>query len=264
MTEREHGRGEGREPLDEEAAWAQIVAGFHREAGSPTDRAEELSSRREDESATRPEPWSSAAVEDDGSQTADRGPGPGSDTTDQSTTDQSAGDPGAGEERQDLDDVSAGSLLEKRPENPTGARQEDDPQEDDRPGGEDRKPGEQDGENGAADKPPAGAGEVRTFTVYAAGTGPRDWKPANAGEEEDHFVPPEPPPLPSLDNTAKLAWIAVLGGPALLFSAVILQIPVNWWLITFGVGGFLGGFGTLVYRMNDEDDFDDPGRGAVV
>jgi hypothetical protein len=40
---------------------------------------------------------------------------------------------------------------------------------------------------------------------------------------------------------------------------------MTWWLATIGIGGFLGGFATLVMRMRtDEDEDDDPGRGAVV
>jgi hypothetical protein len=122
-----------------------------------------------------------------------------------------------------------------------------------------------------------GGTSVRSFTVYSAGSGPRDWSlPATddeqggtAGKEDDegHFVPPEPPPLPQSDTTAKFAWLAVLGGPLLLIFAVVFQQGLTWWIATLGVGGFLGGFATLVARMRDgrdEDDWDDPGRGAVV
>lgn len=109
---------------------------------------------------------------------------------------------------------------------------------------------------------------VRSFTVYAAGTGPRDWDgPADEDEEDEgHFVPPEPPPLPQADTTTKFAWLAVLGGPLLMLGAILFQVELEWWIVTLGVGGFLGGFGTLVARMRDgnDDDWDDPGRGAVV
>ncbi|MDJ1135373.1 hypothetical protein NMN56_026075 [Streptomyces iconiensis] len=118
-------------------------------------------------------------------------------------------------------------------------------------------------DEGGADA--GGEPSVRSFTVYAAGTGPRDW---DAPEDDDgHFEPPEPPPLPETDTTTKFAWLAVLGGPLLLIGAILFQIDLTWWIVTLGVGGFLGGFGTLVARMRDgrdEDDWDDPGRGAVV
>ena len=78
-------------------------------------------------------------------------------------------------------------------------------------------------------------------------------------------MPPEPPPLNTGDTTSKFAWLGVVGGPILLLVAVLLGWDMTWWLTTLGIGGFLGGFATLVARMRtDEDDDDDPGRGAVV
>ncbi|MEV0265970.1 hypothetical protein AB0I49_32180 [Streptomyces sp. NPDC050617] len=114
-----------------------------------------------------------------------------------------------------------------------------------------------------ADGPGRSAG---SFIVYAPGVGPRDHTPAEEGPDEGHFVPPEPPPLPSMDVTARFAWLAVLGGPLLLLVMVLLRQELTWWITTLGVGGFLGGFATLVIRMKDGDDEedDDPGRGAVV
>ncbi|MER7727410.1 hypothetical protein [Streptomyces sp. NPDC096323] len=106
--------------------------------------------------------------------------------------------------------------------------------------------------------------------VFAPGVGgPRDYEPVAGDAADDtgegHFVPPEPPPLPEADVTSKFAWLAVIGGPVLLLLAVLLQWEMTWWLTTVGVGGFLGGFATLVARMDhDDEDGDDPGRGAVV
>ncbi|MGY1435149.1 hypothetical protein [Streptomyces reniochalinae] len=111
--------------------------------------------------------------------------------------------------------------------------------------------------------------QVRSFTVYAAGTGPagpRDWETAEE-EGEGHFEPPEPPPLPETDVATKFAWLAAVGGPLLLLGAILLQADLTWWIVTLGVGGFLGGFATLLTRLRDgrdDDDWDDPGRGAVV
>ncbi|CAL9421430.1 hypothetical protein [Streptomyces sp. enrichment culture] len=107
--------------------------------------------------------------------------------------------------------------------------------------------------------------------AFAPGVGPRDHTPAEPSDDdfdeddEGHFVPPEPPPLPEGDTTSKFAWLGVLGGPVLLLLAVVLGWDMTWWLATLSIGGFLGGFATLVVRMRtgDEDD-DDPGRGAVV
>ncbi|MBL1087238.1 hypothetical protein JK359_35620 [Streptomyces actinomycinicus] len=110
-----------------------------------------------------------------------------------------------------------------------------------------------------------------SFAPGVGGGGPRDYTapvPSDDDFDEDdegHFVPPEPPPLPSADTTARFAWLGVVGGPVLLLLAVLLGWDMTWWLATLGIGGFLGGFVTLVTRMRtDEDEDDDPGRGAVV
>ena len=68
-------------------------------------------------------------------------------------------------------------------------------------------------------------------------------------DDEGHFVPPEPPPLPKIEPRRKLAWIGVLIGPALLLLAAILRIPFPTWLTVLVVGGFVGGFVYLVATM---------------
>ncbi|MDF3147344.1 MULTISPECIES: hypothetical protein [unclassified Streptomyces] len=123
-------------------------------------------------------------------------------------------------------------------------------------------------EEDRGDKPVKPLGSSVSF---APGVGPRDYSVPEPSEDdfdvddEGHFVPPEPPPLPPADPTAKFAWLAVIGGPILLLLAVLLSWDMTWWLATLGIGGFLGGFATLVMRMKtDDEDGDDPGRGAVV
>ncbi|MQS11883.1 hypothetical protein F7Q99_06155 [Streptomyces kaniharaensis] len=99
----------------------------------------------------------------------------------------------------------------------------------------------------------------------AGGASPRDFELAEE-TDEGHYIPPEPPPLPHVDVTAKFAWIAVLGGPALLlFDAVVWQ-EISGWPAWVGFTAFLGGFVTLVVRMKDrdEDEPEDPDHGAVV
>ncbi|MGW6573939.1 hypothetical protein ACWGAN_17390 [Streptomyces sp. NPDC054945] len=123
------------------------------------------------------------------------------------------------------------------------------------------------------DADPGPAVALGSSVVFAPGVGmagPRDHSPAEPKDddlspaEEGHFVPPEPE-LPPADTTSKFAWLAVVGGPVLLLLAVLLQWEMTWWLTTLGIGGFLGGFATLIARMqHDDEDDDDPGRGAVV
>ncbi|MFC9685934.1 hypothetical protein [Streptomyces sp. NPDC056948] len=140
--------------------------------------------------------------------------------------------------------------------------------------GEAAKPAEPEEAAKPADKPAkpaAPAAPLGGSVSFAPGVGPRDYsapEPAEDDFDEDdegHFVPPEPPPLPAADVTAKFAWLGVLGGPVLLLLAVVLGWEMTWWLATAGIGGFLGGFATLVMRMRtDDEDDEDPGRGAVV
>ncbi|MGW0532587.1 hypothetical protein [Streptomyces sp. NPDC003032] len=141
----------------------------------------------------------------------------------------------------------------------------------------DAKNAKPDAKNAERDAKPGGepgAGKPLGSSVsFAPGVGgPRDYTTPEPSEDdfdaddEGHFVPPEPPPLPEADVTAKFAWLAVLGGPLLILLAVLFGWQMTWWLTTLGVGGFLGGFATLVTRMHsgDDDEDDDPGRGAVV
>jgi hypothetical protein len=136
---------------------------------------------------------------------------------------------------------------------------------------------EQDEETGAAAGTTGTTGEDKpvrplgSSVSFAPGVGPRDYSVTEPSEDdfdtddEGHFVPPEPPPLPDADTTAKFAWLAVIGGPVLLLLAVVLGWDMTWWLATLSIGGFLGGFATLVMRMRtDDEEDDDPGRGAVV
>ncbi|MEU5214424.1 hypothetical protein [Streptomyces sp. NPDC020742] len=141
---------------------------------------------------------------------------------------------------------------------------------------DDTKDGTKDGAQDGADEAPAkGTDRPATpgsFVVFAPGVGPRDWKASEPSDndldasDEGHFTPPEPPPLPQADVTTKFAWLAVLGGPLLLVAMVLFQQPVTWWITVLGIGGFLGGFATLVARMKNDDEDDDhlPGGGAVV
>ncbi|MCX5382926.1 hypothetical protein [Streptomyces sp. NBC_00083] len=140
-------------------------------------------------------------------------------------------------------------------------------------GGEDREDGKP-GPAAAPPEPPAKGLDkpaLGSSVVFAPGVrGPRDHRPAEPldhdedGSDEGHFVPPEPPPLPEADVTAKFAWLGVVGGPLLLILAAVFGWDMTWWLTTLGVGGFLGGIATLFARMQPDEDDDDPGRGAVV
>ncbi|MGW0467331.1 hypothetical protein ACWDX6_18930 [Streptomyces sp. NPDC003027] len=212
MAEQQDGEREP-QPIDEEAAWAAIVAGYGEEPADP---------------------------------------------------------PGSRPFRS-VEDLALPELVED------GNADDGDDDEDDGDGGED-------GEDEDPEKPALGSSIVFAPGVSVGG-GPRDYRLADpdekpeqgrsdggsgsSGEDDDegHFVPPEPPPLPEADATTKFAWLGVVGGPVLMLVAVLFRWDMTWWLTTLCVGGFLGGFATLVARMehdDDEDGHDDPGRGAVV
>jgi hypothetical protein len=87
-----------------------------------------------------------------------------------------------------------------------------------------------------------------------------------AEDDEEHYVPPAPPPLPKLDPLAKGAWAALFGGPGYLVVATAAGWSVSGLAAFCAVAAFVAGFAILVLRMNDPgpggpDDGDD---GAVV
>lgn len=81
--------------------------------------------------------------------------------------------------------------------------------------------------------------------------------------QEERFVPPPPPPLPTTTTDRMIAWIGVLGSPAILLVLLVLGLRppslINYVLVL----GFVGGFLYLVVKMNREPrDPDD--NGAVI
>jgi hypothetical protein len=91
------------------------------------------------------------------------------------------------------------------------------------------------------------------------------WVPEDLEDPEDHFEPPTPPPVPLPDAVNRFAWAAVLGGPLFLVISAILGLDVAGWPGLLGLGAFVGGFITLVARMEDRLPPDLGGDdGAVV
>jgi len=74
---------------------------------------------------------------------------------------------------------------------------------------------------------------------------------AREEDDEGHYVPPPPPPLPKLDLPAKLAWLALFGGPAYLLFAALIGWNLEGWVLFTAVAAFIGGFVALVVRMGD-------------
>jgi hypothetical protein len=100
----------------------------------------------------------------------------------------------------------------------------------------------------------------------AAGPGRHRAATPFAGDDEDDeegYVPPEPPPLPRGDLISRLAWAGVIGGPLFLLLAALVWRTVPAGLVMAALGAFVGGFVTLIARMPAEPG-DDPHNGAVV
>lgn len=84
-------------------------------------------------------------------------------------------------------------------------------------------------------------------------------------DDEGHFVPPTPPPLPRLEPRRKAAWLALFGSPVLMLLGVVLGWTYPGWVSFLLVAAFVGGFGYLVATMPRGGDRGWPGDdGAVV
>ncbi|WP_306312513.1 hypothetical protein [Streptomyces hydrogenans] len=222
MADQQDGGEREPQPIDEEAAWAAIVAGYGEEPVDPPGARP----YRPIENLRLPEPEELEAREARAASGADV-PKP-----------------------------------DKTKREPAPAEPEPEAGDDDGPGA-----------GGPGDARPALGSSITFAPGVRPSGGPRDYslsepEEGSGGADEGHFVPPEPPPLPEADTTTKFAWLAVVGGPVLMLLAVLLRWDMTWWLTTLCIGGFLGGFVTLVARMKGDDEdgdgYDDPGRGAVV
>ncbi|MCL2802811.1 MAG: hypothetical protein FWD29_02470 [Micrococcales bacterium] len=91
--------------------------------------------------------------------------------------------------------------------------------------------------------------------------GPRDWE---APEVEEHFEPPEAPPVLGGDPGLTLGWIALVGG---VLTAVVWTIvrpaldPIVAWM---GLAAAVGGGAFLIWRMPHRRDPEDDDTGAQV
>jgi hypothetical protein len=88
-------------------------------------------------------------------------------------------------------------------------------------------------------------------------------QPADRDGEEQHFVPPEPPPVPRATPARRLAWCGLFLPPLLMLAAVVLGWTFPSWVALGLVAAFVGGFVFLVATM-PRDGGDGWGDGAVV
>ncbi|NED98271.1 hypothetical protein G1H11_23500 [Phytoactinopolyspora alkaliphila] len=81
--------------------------------------------------------------------------------------------------------------------------------------------------------------------------------------EDDHFVPPVPPPIPRGDRVTRWAWTGMAAAPSVLLLSTITRWSPPDGLMMVLIGGFIAGFGTLVSRMRGRNPHD-PDNGAIV
>lgn len=106
-------------------------------------------------------------------------------------------------------------------------------------------------------RPPSHLGER---TPEAMATDHRSYEPP---EEDDHFVPPDPPPLPAGDLHFWAITVGLVVGPFLVLISAVIPILGRGWT-TVGVLMALAGFVLLVLRQPPRRRPDDDDLGAQV
>lgn len=77
---------------------------------------------------------------------------------------------------------------------------------------------------------------------------------------DEKFVPPPLPPPPEIRPERRLAWVGLVGSPALLLAFTFLDYPLPTVLTGGLVVAFLASFGYLVATMEPHDPDDDGAR----
>jgi hypothetical protein len=84
-------------------------------------------------------------------------------------------------------------------------------------------------------------------------------------EDDDHFVPPDPAPLPPTHPVTKYGWTALLCGLVVLVVPALFGHAIGSTLLMLSILAIIGGFLTLVLRLKDGPPTDSgPDDGAVV
>ncbi len=99
----------------------------------------------------------------------------------------------------------------------------------------------------------ADPGEPRNPDSPEVDAAPADAAPGDAApaDEEWHYVPPAPPPLPRPVGVVGAAWVALLGGPIVLLVATVLGWDLPTVVTAACVLGFVGGLVFLIAQLDD-------------
>jgi hypothetical protein len=180
-------------------------------------------------------------------------------------------EPGDRQPGQAADDAAWLDLVRRLEETPSGAEPSaPDATASDGPPTPDQASGGQTSDNqasgdGAPDAPPPPAPGHPSFTASGFGTsdgpaaGPRDYQVPDDGDDDEGFIPPEPPALGSGDPAKVLAWCGAVGAPLALLVLTLLWRGAPG-LVLLGLAAvFLVAAGYLVFRMPRERTEGDDG-----
>ncbi len=117
---------------------------------------------------------------------------------------------------------------------------------------------------GSVQAPTSADGPVQEADL--SGPGPRDYQlgPEVEDDEEDSFLPPDPPALPTSDPATALAWAGVVVPILLVLVYLLLWRGMPLVVLTVAGATFVLSVGFLLWRMPARRDDDDPDGGAVV
>ncbi|WP_298803907.1 hypothetical protein [uncultured Pseudokineococcus sp.] len=209
--------GRGEDPVDVDAAWADIVARWGEPAAEP---GHPRGGPRPDQPRT------------------DR-PGTDQPRTERPGTDRPGTDgPGPAEPRPDVGDAA-----DARPDPDPG------PTTPQASGGPVAR--------GWDDVPLRAPGEDDPWRSAPVGSGDGQGRGAPDRDGEEHYTPPEPVPGPPTPLVTRLAWAGAVAGPAVLLLCALVWRDAPALVVAAAVVAFVGGFGVLVARLPRSHDDDD-------
>ena len=91
-------------------------------------------------------------------------------------------------------------------------------------------------------------------------------RPPQPVEEDEHYIPPEPPPLPRIGPPAAVGLSLIVLGIVLIAAPGWIGVP-ELYGVPLGLVGIASGLGWLVLRLwpdHSADDRDDDDDGAIL
>ncbi len=87
----------------------------------------------------------------------------------------------------------------------------------------------------------------------------------DGAEDDDHFVPLPPPPVPPAQPATRWALLAIAAGVGLLMLSAFGNLQDTSTMAFLGLVGIVGGFVTLIVRLHNGPPTDSgPDNGAVL